>query len=246
MKNYYGDLINETPMSLPKHISIIMDGNGRWAQAQGKDRLFGHQEGAKAVRQVIEAAAEIGIPFLSLFAFSSENWGRPKAEVDGLMELLVQAIHTEMPTLLQNNVRLLVIGERAHLPLRVQEHLEQTIQHTASCTGLTVILALSYSGTWDIVQAVNRYILERQEGKTTLEPLDQALFGRYLSTAGIPHPDLLIRTSGEQRISNFMLWQLAYTEFYFTEKLWPDFRREDLDRALKEYERRERRFGKTK
>ena len=222
-----------------------MDGNGRWARAQGKERLFGHQAGAESVRQVVEAAAELGIPYLSLFAFSSENWGRPKAEVEGLMELLVRAIHAETAALVKNNIRLLVIGQREQLPPRVQERLDRSVCDTSSCTGLTLILALSYSGTWDLLQAANRFAADVLTGKCTANGLDQPLFESYLSTAGVPHPDFLIRTSGEQRISNYMLWQLAYTELYFTEKLWPDFRKEDFIKALEEYAGRERRFGKT-
>ncbi|MCL2502141.1 MAG: polyprenyl diphosphate synthase [Bacteroidales bacterium] len=232
-------------MSLPKHVSIIMDGNGRWAKARGKERLFGHQAGTESVRQAVETAAELGIAYLSLFAFSSENWGRPKVEVDGLMELLVRAVHAETPSLIENNVKLLAIGEISHLPVQVRECFGQSVRDTACCTGLQLILALSYSGTWDILQAANRYAADLRSGKVEANGLDAALFESYLSTSGIPHPDLLIRTSGEQRISNFMLWQLAYTEFYFSQKLWPDFRREDFLEALEEYAGRERRFGKT-
>jgi len=234
------------PEFLPNHVSIIMDGNGRWAKAKGRERLFGHQAGTESVRQVVETAAELGIDYLSLFAFSSENWGRPKAEVDGLMELLIRAVHAETPQLIKHNVKLLAIGELSHLPLQVRQCFEQSVYDTASCTGLKVILALSYSGTWDIMQAVDRYTADLVAGKIDANNLDTVLFEQYLSTADIPHPDLLIRTSGEQRISNFMLWQLAYTEFYFSKKLWPDFRREDFLKALEEYAGRERRFGKIK
>jgi len=227
------------------HVSIIMDGNGRWAQLQGKERLFGHKAGAESVKQTVQAAADAGVEFLSLFAFSSENWNRPKAEVEGLMELLVQAVHEETASLLKNNIRLRSIGALTHLPPHVRDRFEDSIRQTAACTGLTVVLALSYSGRWDITQAIDRYVEERLSGKAPAIPLDAALFERYLSTTDIPHPDLLIRTSGEERISNFMLWQLAYTELYFTQTLWPDFRKEDFMKALQEYQRRERRFGKT-
>jgi len=222
-----------------------MDGNGRWAQLHGKERLFGHKAGAESVRAAVETAAERGVKYLSLFAFSSENWNRPKPEVDGLMELLAQAVLEETPSLIKNNVRLRYIGAHAHLPPHVWAHLERSIKETARCTGLTVILALSYSGTWDILQAINRYVEERHTNKVDDKILDAVLFESYLSTVGIPPPDLLIRTSGEKRISNYMLWQLAYTELYFTQTLWPDFRREDFIKALDEYARRERRFGKT-
>jgi undecaprenyl diphosphate synthase len=233
-------------MTIPKHVSIIMDGNGRWAQMQGKERLFGHKSGAESVREVVKAAAEVGVEVLSLYAFSSENWNRPKEEVDGLMELLVQAIHEETPNLLKDGIRLRSIGAHIHLPAHVRERLERSIKETEGCRGLTVVLALSYSGTWDILQAVNRYVEDRITSKIPEQVLDAPLLERYLSTAELPHPDLLIRTSGEERISNFMLWQLAYTELYFTPKLWPDFRREDFTEALEEYARRERRFGKIK
>ena len=223
-----------------------MDGNGRWAKARGMDRLMGHQAGTESVRQVVEAAAEVGIAYLSLFAFSAENWGRPQAEVDGLMELLIRAVHAETPSLIKNNVKLLAIGELSHLPARVRESFMQSIRDTAGATGLQLILAISYSGTWDILQAANRYAADLLSGKVEINSLDSTIFESYLSTAGIPYPDLLIRTSGEQRISNYMLWQLAYTEFYFSQKLWPDFRREDFLKALEEYSERERRFGQIK
>ena len=230
-------------MTIPKHVAIIMDGNGRWAQIHGKERLYGHKVGAESVREVVKSAAEAGVAYLSLFAFSSENWNRPKEEVNGLMALLMEALNAETPNLIKNNVKLRSIGALSDLPLSVQECFGRAVKETAGCSGLTVVLAISYSGTWDIVQAANRYVEERLAH--TIEPhvLDAPLFERYLSTAGIPPPDLLIRTSGEERISNYMLWQLAYTELYFTPTLWPDFRREDFEKALAEYGRRERRFG---
>ena len=233
-------------MTTPRHVSIIMDGNGRWAQTKGKERLFGHNAGTESVRQVVEIASEVGVEFLSLFAFSSENWSRPKAEVDGLMELLVHSVHEETPNLIKNNVRLRSIGALSHLPAHVLTSFERSIKETEICTGLTLILALSYSGTWDILQAANRYVEDRLAHLTSATVLDAPLFEHYLSTSGIPHPDLLIRTSGEERISNFMLWQLAYTELYFTPTLWPDFRKEDFMKALEEYAQRERRFGLIK
>ncbi|MDR2584675.1 MAG: di-trans,poly-cis-decaprenylcistransferase [Prevotellaceae bacterium] len=229
-------------MTTPTHVSIIMDGNGRWAQLRGEERLFGHQAGAQSVRDVVEAAAEAGVRYLSLFAFSSENWNRPKKEVDGLMELLIESIREETPNLIKNNVRLRSIGDLSHLPPYVGDSFKHSMKETELCTGLTVVLALSYSGTWDILQAANRYAKDRLDGNVHT-PLDVALFEQYLSTAEIPPPDLLIRTSGEERISNFMLWQLAYTELYFTPVLWPDFRKKDLKKALAAYARRDRRFG---
>lgn len=232
-------------MTTPTHVSIIMDGNGRWAQAHGKERLFGHKAGAESVRAVVEAAAGRGVKVLSLFAFSSENWSRPKAEVEGLMELLAQAVIEETPALIKNNVRLRYIGAIDYLPPHVWAHLERSVAESAACTGLTLVLALSYSGTWDILQAANRYAEDRLAHRVEANVLDAALFESYLSTAGIPPPDLLIRTSGEQRISNFMLWQLAYTELYFTQTFWPDFRREEFLKALDDYAQRDRRFGKT-
>ena len=230
---------------IPKHVSIIMDGNGRWAQKRGMERLFGHTMGRESFRRAIIAAAKAGIEILSLFAFSSENWNRPKCEVDGLMDLLVRAVSEETHNLIKENVRIRYIGELSKMPTYVRECVERSVEETSSCSGLTVILALSYSGTWDILQAVNRCIDDYKNGKINSIQIDAAFFEQYLSTAGFPHPDLLIRTSGEERISNFMLWQLAYTELYFTETLWPDFGEEDLLKALHEYTHRNRRFGKT-
>ena len=227
------------------HVAIIMDGNGRWAQARGQERLYGHKAGTEAVRQVVEAAAEMGMAYLSLYAFSSENWNRPRAEVDGLMALLIEAIHSELPVLMKNNVKLQAIGDLSRLPRHVYLRFQDAIDQTASNTGLCVVLALSYSGTWDILQATGAFAADCVAGKARAEDLDAGGFEAYLSTAGLPHPDLLIRTSGEERISNFMLWQLAYTEFYFTNILWPDFRKEDFRGAIAAYQKRSRRFGKT-
>jgi undecaprenyl diphosphate synthase len=227
------------------HVAIIMDGNGRWAQARGKQRLYGHKAGTEAVRQAVEAAAEMGLDYLSLYAFSSENWNRPQEEVDGLMGLLVEAVHSELPILMKNEVRLQAIGDLSRLPQHVRQRFQEAIDQTAHNTGLCLVLALSYSGTWDILQAAKAFASDCVAGRTTVGDLDADRFETYLSTAEIPHPDLLIRTSGEERISNFMLWQLAYTEFYFTNILWPDFRKEDFRQAVVAYQKRSRRFGKT-
>ena len=227
------------------HIAIIMDGNGRWAQVRGRERLYGHKAGTEAVRQSVEAAAEMGIAYLSLYAFSSENWNRPQEEVDGLMALLVEAVHSELPVLMKNKVRLQAIGDLSRLPQHVRLRFQGAIDQTACNTGLCLVLALSYSGSWDILQAVKAFASDCVAGRATVENMDAGNFETYLSTTGIPHPDLLIRTSGEERISNFMLWQLAYTEFYFTNILWPDFRKEDFRQAVAAYQKRNRRFGKT-
>lgn len=231
-------------MRIPGHITIIMDGNGRWARKQGMERLFGHRAGADSVRACCEYAVEHGIRYLSLFAFSEENWNRPKDEIDGLMELMIKSVVEEKPVFERNNIRFRVIGDRKALPVSVREHIEDCEAFTAANTGLQLIVFLSYSGKWDIVQAVNRFISENgADGK--VPHMEYSDMEKYLSTSGIPEPDLMIRTSGEQRISNYMLWQCAYTEFYFTPVLWPDFRKEDLQAAVEEYGRRERRYGKT-
>ncbi|MDD4057838.1 MAG: polyprenyl diphosphate synthase [Bacteroidales bacterium] len=227
---------------IPVHVTIIMDGNGRWAKKQGLKRIFGHKAGVESVRQATEFAAEKGIKYLSLFAFSEENWSRPQDEVNLLMELMVDAILKETPKLVKNNVKFLVVGERTKLPRVVQEKIISAEQSTSASTGLTLIVFLSYSGKWDIMQAAARCYKEEGVSGETLSP---EKFEKYLATAGIPDPDLLIRTSGEKRISNYMLWQTAYTEFYFPEVLWPDFRKNDFLIALEEYSARERRYGKT-
>lgn len=224
---------------IPKHIAVIMDGNGRWAQKQGVKRIFGHQNAIEAVRNVTEGCAELGVDYLTLFAFSTENWGRPKLEVDGLMTLLVSTIKKELPTLQKNNIRLSAIGDITNLPSGAQKSLDEAIGLTAENQGMELILALDYSGKWDLIQAVNR-IEKKSDQKISLEDIEQ-----HLSTSGKPDPELLIRTSGEMRISNFMLWQLAYSELFFTEVLWPDFRKKDLFEAIVSYQKRERRFGKT-
>ena len=227
--------------NLPLHIAITMDGNGRWAKTKGKFRFFGHKNGVKAVRDTVEGAAEIGIKHLTLYAFSTENWNRPKKEVDALMSLLVSTIHKETKTLMDNNIRLESIGNRSELPKKCQNELEEAIGKTKNNDGTTLILALSYSSRSEIINAVKQIVNE----KVSLEDINEELFSQYLSTKGVPNPELLIRTSGEQRISNFLLWQIAYSELYFTDVLWPEFRREDLFEAIYKYQNRERRFGKT-
>ena len=230
--------------SIPQHVAIIMDGNGRWAKQQGMKRIFGHRNAVEAVRAAITTAGELGVKYLSLYTFSEENWNRPQEEIDGLMELLVESIRKETPELNKNNVRLDSIGHTALLPPKVQDKLQECINNTKNNTGLTVLLALSYSGRWDILQAVKRYTVDSLKNNSA-PALSPEVFEQYLSTAGIPHPDLLIRTGGEKRISNFLLWQMAYTEFYFCDILWPDFRKKDFLDAINEYNKRERRFGKT-
>lgn len=230
---------------LPKHVAIIMDGNGRWAKKRGGLRVFGHKNGVKAVRQVTEAAAELKIDFLTLYAFSTENWSRPKTEVDALMSLLVFTIADETKTLMKNNVRLKVIGCTENLPQTVRENLQTCIQDTSSNSGLTLTLALSYSSRWEIMNAVKNLIADVKKEDVDLDQIDAELFSKYLETHEMPDPELLIRTSGEFRISNFLLWQIAYSELYFSEVLWPDFSKEEFYIALLNYQQRERRFGKT-
>ena len=223
------------------HVSIIMDGNGRWAGAKGLDRLAGHKEGIESVRVVAEYAAERGIEYLSFYAFSEENWGRPQYEVDGLMDLMAGAIINERETIMKNNICFRIIGNRARLSAKVLSGVEDMERASSANSGLNMIIFLSYSGKWDIVQAVNKFIEERGDRERfTPEAMDACL-----ATAGVPDPDLIIRTSGEQRISNYLLWQSAYSEFYYTDVLWPDFRKIDFDKALETYSKRERRYGKT-
>ncbi|MBC8511111.1 MAG: isoprenyl transferase [Cryomorphaceae bacterium] len=226
---------------LPKHIAITMDGNGRWAKSKGKLRIFGHKNGVKAVRDTVEGAAEIGIEYLTLYAFSSENWNRPEREVNALMTLLVSAINKETKTLMDNNIRLSTIGDINKLPSKAQKELQEAILKTKDNTRMTLVLALSYSGRGEIINAVQNII---KDGKKP-EEINEDTFQQYLTTKSVPDPELLIRTSGEYRISNFLLWQIAYSELYFTETLWPDFRRADLYKAILNYQSRERRFGKT-
>jgi len=227
--------------NLPKHIAITMDGNGRWAKDKGKLRIFGHQHGVKAVRETVEAAAEIGIKFLTLYAFSTENWKRSEREVNALMTLLISTISKETKTLMKNDICLNAIGNLSQLPKKCEQELEQAIEKTKNNKRMTLILALSYSGRWEIVNAVNKIMKE----KNLRKELTEEAFQQYLNTKGVPDPELLIRTSGEHRISNFLLWQIAYSELYFTDTLWPDFRKEDLLKAIIDYQKRERRFGET-
>lgn len=230
---------------LPKHIAIIMDGNGRWAKERGEDRVYGHHEGVVSVREIVNGCAEIGISYLTLYAFSTENWNRPKEEVDALMELLVNTIRKEVEELKKNNVRLHVIGNFASLPDVCQKELNEAIEMTASNTGLNLILALSYSARWEIVEASKRIAIDVKAGKIKEEEVTDETFQKYLTTAKFPDPELMIRTSGETRISNFLLYQLAYAELYFTNVHWPAFRKPNLYEALLDYQNRERRFGKT-
>ncbi len=231
--------------NLPRHIAIIMDGNGRWAKERGQDRVYGHHEGVISVRDIVNASAELGIQYLTLYAFSTENWKRPKAEVDALMELLVNTIRKEVEDLKKNNVRLHVIGDFKSLPEICQKELNEAKDITAMNTGLNLVLALSYSSRWEIAEAVRNIAKHVAEGSLNPIQIDDKLFSSYLNTAAFPDPELMIRTSGEHRISNFLLYQLAYAELYFTNVHWPDFRRQNLYEALLNYQQRERRFGKT-
>lgn len=231
--------------NLPEHVAVIMDGNGRWAKNKGAARIFGHRNAIEAVRQVIEGAGEIGIKYLTLYAFSTENWGRPKEEVDALMELLVNTLQKEIERLHKNKVRLKTIGDIGQLPKDCRENLKEATESTKNNTGLTLLIALNYSGRREILKAVNELAMKVKEGTVRVDEIDEQLFSSFLDTKNIPDPELLIRTSGEMRISNFLLWQIAYTELYITQKLWPDFRKEDLYEAICEYQKRERRFGKV-
>ena len=228
---------------LPLHVAIIMDGNGRWAQRLGELRVFGHQNGVRAVREITESAAELGIKYLTLYAFSTENWNRPQEEVNALMELLVHTIHAEKETLNKNNIRLLAIGDLKSLPQKCYNELMEAIKDTSHNTQMSLVLALSYSARWEITEAVKKINEDTLKGKIKNENIDESVISSYLSTAGIPDPELLIRTSGETRISNFLLWQIAYTEFHFTEKLWPEYTKEDFYKAIVDFQNRERRFG---
>jgi undecaprenyl diphosphate synthase len=230
---------------LPSHVAIIMDGNGRWARQRGLDRIFGHQQGVNAVREVIETAAELEIGFLTLYAFSNENWGRPDEEVSALMGIMIQSLRNETETLLKNNIRLNAIGDMDRLADDVRGRLFETIKLTSASTGLNLIIALSYSSRWEITAAARNISSAAKNGTLNPESITEEDFEKYLSTKGIPDPELLIRTSGELRISNFLLWQVAYAEFYFTETLWPDFGKDDFYNAIIDFQKRERRFGKT-
>ena len=230
---------------LPRHIAIIMDGNGRWAQEQGQDRLYGHFHGVESVRNIVEGCAELQIDYLTLYAFSTENWDRPEPEVTGLMELLVETIRKEVPILNKNNIRLHVIGDVSMLPDYAKQALEEALGMTAGNTGLNLVMALSYSSRWELVQAVKRIAKDVEAGAIDPDAIDQDMLQRYLATSEFPDPELMIRTSGEYRISNFLLYQLAYAELYFTSTRWPDFRKEHLYEAILDFQARERRFGKT-
>jgi undecaprenyl diphosphate synthase len=230
---------------LPQHVAIIMDGNGRWAKKKGNQRIFGHKNAVISVRQTVEAAAELGIPYLTLYAFSTENWSRPQTEVDALMSLLISTLSGETKTLMDNNVKLYVIGDIGQLPKKLAKQLQNVISTTANNTRLTLTLALSYSGRWEIVNAFKNMAKDIAHKKIDVYKIDEQLVGNYMQTVSMPDPELLIRTSGEYRISNFLLWQIAYCELYFTDVLWPDFRKDDFYTALIDFQKRERRFGMT-
>ena len=239
----------ENISSVPVHVSMIMDGNGRWAKERGKERVYGHFEGVEGVRACVEAAVETGVKYLSLYAFSEENWNRPQAEVDTLMELMVKAMADEMASLDRNGVRFMVVGNRARLSEGLNKVIDSCMEQTASNTRLTLIIFLSYSGKWDILQAAKRMVakaLESPEEAEGILDMDIAGFDSYLSTCGIPDPDLIVRTSGECRLSNYLLWQGAYSELLFVDTLWPDFRKDDFRKALEYYSKRDRRYGKVK
>ncbi len=227
----------------PEHIAIIMDGNGRWAKKQGHMRLYGHNFGVESVRETLKAAKELKVKYLTLYAFSTENWNRPKEEVDGLMDLLVRSLANEVKELSDSGVRLLAIGDIEGLPTACQNELQESIDLTKDNSEITMVLALNYSSRWEIVNAVKRIANEAKNESLDVNSIDANLFSSYLTTSQIPDPELLIRTSGEYRISNFLLWQIAYSEFHFTDVLWPDFKREDLFKAVLDYQSRERRFG---
>jgi undecaprenyl diphosphate synthase len=231
--------------NIPKHVAIIMDGNGRWAKKHGEDRIFGHHEGVNSVREIVEACGEIGVKYLTLYAFSTENWNRPKEEVDALMELLVSSISLETPNLLEKGVKMQVIGDIESLPPGCQKELKESIDLTAKNDRVTLILALSYSSKWEITDAVKKIAKKVEKGEIQASEINARLIDQHLNTKDFPDPELMIRTSGESRISNFLLWQLAYAEFYFTDVLWPDFRKNEFFKAILSYQNRERRFGKT-
>ena len=230
---------------LPRHVAIIMDGNGRWAKAKGKDRSFGHQEGVVSVRKIMDAVTQLGLKYLTLYTFSTENWNRPEEEVQALMSLLVSAIHRETPDMMKKNVRLTAIGDLSRLREDAYNTLQECIDTTSAKTGTTLVLALSYSSRWEITRAARQLAQEVLEQKINPNDITEAMVSDHLTTKNIPDPDLLIRTGGEKRISNFLLWQLSYAEFFFTDVFWPDFREEELYEAILYYQQRERRFGKT-
>ncbi|MBR0296337.1 MAG: isoprenyl transferase [Paludibacteraceae bacterium] len=233
------------PERMPQHVAIIMDGNGRWAKKQGLARMFGHKQGVEVVHNITEAAAELGLRYMTLYTFSTENWNRPKEEVDALMTLLVDTIAKETPTLMKNNVRLLTIGDLDRLPEAAHKKFLGCIEQTAANTGLSLVIALSYSSRWEITNAVRKAVEAAQKGTIRPEDVNEELVSDLMTTKNMPDPDLLIRTSGELRISNFLLWQLAYSELYFTDCLWPEFTVEQFYKAIVDYQHRERRFGKT-
>lgn len=230
---------------IPRHIAIIMDGNGRWAKRQGMARMFGHRKGVETVHNITEAAAQLGVEYLTLYAFSTENWNRPKEEVDSLMALLVDTIAKETPTLMKNNIRLLTIGDLERLPENTKNKFRACIEQTSGNTGLRLVIALSYSSRWEIINATKSIAAAVQKGDLLVEDINEEVVASFMTTAQMPDPDLLIRTSGEYRISNFLLWQLAYAEMYFTSCLWPEFTEEEFYQAIIDYQHRERRFGKT-
>lgn len=232
------------PERIPTHVAVIMDGNGRWAKMQGKDRVFGHKNGVKAVRNTAECAAEIGVSYLTLYAFSTENWNRPPEEVNALMELFVETIKAEIPTLMENNISLHSIGDLNALPEKCRKDLNDAKNETAGNNGLKMILAVSYSAKWDMLQAINQIASDARDNKIKNDQIDENSFRNYMTTAPFPDPELLIRTGGEQRISNFLLWELAYSELYFTTTHWPDFQKTDFLKAIQSFQQRERRFGK--
>ncbi|HNQ11805.1 MAG TPA: isoprenyl transferase [Bacteroidia bacterium] len=230
---------------LPQHVAVIMDGNGRWARKQGRLRTFGHKHGVEAVRDTVTASAELGIKYLTLYAFSTENWNRPKLEVDALMNLLVSTLGKELKTLTKNKIRLLAIGDLENLPKKCYNELQETIDKTKNNDRMTLILSLSYSSRWELTRMTKLIATEVKNGQLNIDQINQELISNYLTTKEIPDPELLIRTSNELRVSNFLLWQIAYSELYFTETLWPDFRRDHLYEAIVEFQKRERRFGKV-
>ena len=237
------DKINKS--RLPKHVAVIMDGNGRWAKQRNLERSEGHVEGVNTVRKITEIASELGIGYLTLYTFSTENWNRPKEEVDALMNLIVVAIERETPDVIKNNVRLTTIGDWGRMPQFARERLQKCMDDTSHCTGLNLILALSYSSRWELTEAFKAVSADVAAGKLAVEDINESAIEKYLNTYNIPDPDLLVRTGGEARISNFLLWQIAYSELYFTDKYWPDFTKEDFIEAVIDYQSRERRFGKT-
>ncbi|MBO7608466.1 MAG: isoprenyl transferase [Paludibacteraceae bacterium] len=230
---------------IPQHVAIIMDGNGRWAKSKGLDRIFGHREGVDSVDKVMEAASDLGVKYITLYAFSTENWNRPEMEVNALMEILSEALKKYIEKISKNNVRLLVIGDKSRLSKLTLSNLSEAEKMTEKNTGLTMVLAISYSSRWEIVEATKQIASEVKSGSLSVDAIDEKIFSNHLATAGIPDPDLLIRTSGELRISNFLMWQLSYSELYFTPVSWPEFKKEQFFEAIIDYQKRERRFGKT-